>query len=235
MLFSGIQPFTLLDFPGRIACIAFLPGCNFRCGYCYNSDFVLPEKIKCIASSFIPENIFFQFLEKRKKLLDGVVISGGEPTLSAGLESTIRQIREYGFQVKLDTNGSNPKILERLLIENLIDYVAMDIKAPLKRYSQVIASPIDTQNIEKSIQILLKSNIDYEFRSTLIPYLHSPEDIVDMAKMISGAPKYFLQNFKAKDSVLDVKFMKKRSFTHEALIEISKQCQKYVVSCEVRL
>ncbi|PIR76985.1 MAG: anaerobic ribonucleoside-triphosphate reductase activating protein, partial [Candidatus Magasanikbacteria bacterium CG10_big_fil_rev_8_21_14_0_10_38_6] len=138
MVISGVQPFTLLDFPEKTACIIFTAGCNFRCGYCHNPEFVLPEKIQQIKTSFIDEETIYSFLQKRKGLLDGVVISGGEPTMMGDLPAFIRNIKELGFLVKLDTNGNRPLVLQHLLDEGLLDYVAMDVKTSLVNYADLV-------------------------------------------------------------------------------------------------
>jgi len=168
MKIGGLQKLTLIDYPGHLAATVFLIGCNFRCGFCYSSELVLPEKIK--NQPVFPEKDFFSFLKQRKGLLEGVVICGGEPTINNDLPSFIKQIKKLGFLVKLDTNGSNPKMLKSLIDKKLLDYVAMDIKAPKEKYSQIagISGVLKTniiKKVEKSIHILKESGINYEFRT----------------------------------------------------------------------
>ena len=267
MNIGGLQKLTLIDYPGRVACTVFLIGCNFRCGYCYNPELVLPEQIK--NQSIISEKEFFIFLKKRKGLLEGVVICGGEPTTQAnevsaasqgntkcstsihkGLIDFIKKIKKLGYLVKLDTNGSNPEMLKRLINEKLIDYVAMDIKAPLsqEKYEKVTGVKIDINKVKKSIELIKNSGLDYEFRTTVIPTIHTKEDIVQITKEISPAKKYFLQNFRPEKTI-DQKFEKIKPFTQanvvsaasqgktkssssnqEELELIQKECNKYVVT-----
>lgn len=202
MLISGIQPFTMLDYPEKTACIVFTPGCNFRCGYCHNSEFVLPEKIIQLKDSWIPEETFFNFLETRRGLLDGVVISGGEPTLMGDLVLFAKKIRSRGFLVKVDTNGSAPWVVEKLLQENVVDYVAMDIKTSLEQYPTVSGSCVLPSAIKKSVEMIMKSGIAYEFRSTLITQLHDEKTIDAMAQLIAGARVWYLQSFRNGKTLL---------------------------------
>lgn len=196
MKFSAIQRFTLLDYPGKIACIAFTPGCNMRCGFCHNPEFVLPEEVKKLQSSFIDEATLLNFLDHRQGLLDGVVISGGEPTVWADLPDSIRRIKERGFLVKLDTNGNHPAMLERLLSEDLLDYVAMDVKTSLSEYPALVGTNIKPEYIQESIDLLRASHIDYEFRTTLIKEVHTQAVLEDMQRLITGAKQFFLQTFR---------------------------------------
>lgn len=196
MKLSAVQRFTMLDFPGKIACIAFTPGCNMRCGFCHNPEFVLPEKIREIQKSFISEDAFFRFLKRRQGLLEGVVVSGGEPTIWADLPAFLAKIKELGFAVKLDTNGNHPEMLESILKQGLVDYVAMDVKTSLEAYSKLVGPIVKKENIQKSIQLLKASKIPYEFRTTLIKEVHTREILEDMALLISGATQLFLQTFR---------------------------------------
>jgi pyruvate formate lyase activating enzyme len=184
MLLSGIKKSTLLDYPGKVATIVFTMGCNMRCGYCHNSEFVLPEKIQQICHDCISEEVFFRFLKTRTGFLDGVVICGGEPTIHSDLPNFCRKIKEAGFLVKLDTNGSNPDILEWLMKENLLDYVAMDIKYPLEQYRIVSGVEVDTNLFKRSIEIIKSRLPDYEFRTTVIKGIHSEEDMQKIGETI---------------------------------------------------
>lgn len=193
---SGVQPFTQLDFPGRLACIAFLPGCNFRCGYCHNPEFVLTERLVKSADSWIEGEVFLSFLDRRRGLLDGVVISGGEPTLHAGLPDFIREIRDRGFQIKLDTNGSLPEALEPLLRDRLLDYVAMDVKTSLERYPELVSACIRPSAIQRSIALIKELAPDYEFRTTIISELHGAKEISGILDLIRGSKRYALQAYR---------------------------------------
>jgi pyruvate formate lyase activating enzyme len=195
MKIGGLQKVTLIDYPGKIACTVFLSGCNFRCPFCYSRELVLPEEIKNHPE--IESEDFFNFLEEKKGLLEGCVICGGEPTVNGEeLIDFCKKIKDMGFFVKIDTNGSNPEMLETLISKKLIDYVAMDIKAPLveEKYKKATGlENIDIDKIKKSIDLIRTSGIDYEFRTTISPQLHSIEDILQLAKYISGSKRYFLQ------------------------------------------
>lgn len=196
MKLSAIQRFTMLDYSDKVACIAFTPGCNMRCGFCHNPEFVLPEQIKELSSGFINEKTFFNFLNKRRELLEGVVVSGGEPTIWPDLPDFIRKIKERGFLVKLDTNGNHPDVLERLIVEKLVDYVAMDVKTSLSEYSKLVGGSVKPEHIQKSIDILKSSDIPYEFRTTLIKEVHTEIVLRDMAELLTGAESYSLQTFR---------------------------------------
>lgn len=212
MQIVGINTLTLIDFPKHTACIIFTAGCNFRCGFCYNADFVLPEKLQKYQNNLIPEEAFFNFLKTRKGLLDGVVISGGEPTLQPDLIPFMQKIRAQNFLVKLDTNGSNPEVLEKIFAEKLIDFIAMDLKTAPEKYSEIVGVSVDLKQIEKSRDLILQSGIDYEFRTTLIKEIHTPEVLAKMAEFLQGAQKYALQNFEKK-TILNPDFLQYSPFS----------------------
>ncbi|OIP76317.1 MAG: anaerobic ribonucleoside-triphosphate reductase activating protein [Parcubacteria group bacterium CG2_30_36_18] len=231
MEIGGLQKVTLIDYPGRIAATVFLCGCNFKCPWCYSSELVLPEKIK--KQPKISEREFFKYLKDRKKLLDGLVLCGGEPTINKKLPSFIKKIKKMGFLIKLDTNGSDPKILKKLIDEKLIDYVAMDLKGPKERYSEFSGRKVDVKKIQKSIDILKENKVDYEFRSTIVPSLHTKEDVIEMAKWIRGAKRYYLQNFRPEKTI-DPKFEKIKTYSQEYLLEIQKAIAPFFEVCQVR-
>jgi len=228
---GGLKKVTLIDYPGRIAATVFLCGCNFRCPWCYSSELVLPEKIK--KQPRISEKDFFNFLKERKELLEGVVICGGEPTVHKDLPFFLKKIKKLGYLVKIDTNGSNPGMLKKLIDEKLIDYVAMDIKAPKEKYSKAVGAKVDVKKIQKSIDILRKSKVDYEFRSTIIPGVHNKKDIIDMARWIRGGKAYYLQQFRPEKTI-DPKFEKIKPYSQEYLIEIQKAIVPFFDVCQVR-
>ena len=191
MNIKGLQKTTLLDFPEKLACTVFTGGCNFRCPFCHNASLVLnTDSVESIS-----EEEFFKYISKRSGMLDGVCITGGEPMLCSDLEVFIKKIRSYGLLIKLDTNGSFPEKLNHLLDEGLIDYVAMDIKNSGSKYAMTAGVKEFPQNIEKSIDIIMQKAPDYEFRTTVVRELHSPQDIVEIAERIKGAKKYFLQSY----------------------------------------
>jgi len=230
---GGLQKTTLIDYPGRVAATVFLVNCNFRCPFCYSSELVIPEKIK--KQPRIPLKEFFSFLRERAGLLDGVVICGGEPCLNQELPQFIKKIKKLGYLVKLDTNGSNPSLLKKLIEEKLIDYIAMDIKAPLnkKKYSGAIGREIDINLIKESIKLIKDSGIEYEFRTTVVPGIHSKEDIIEIAKQLRPARKYFLQNFRP-EKTNDPKFEKIRPYSKEKMSGMRQSCSKYIKACFLR-
>ena len=192
MIIHGLQKMTLLDYPGKVGCIVFTAGCNFRCPFCHNAPLVTD----CRADARLDEDEVLAYLEKRRGILDGVVISGGEPTLQADLPDFIRRVRALGYAVKLDTNGTHPAMLRALLAEGLLDYVAMDVKnAPEKYAATVGVEPFDLAPIQESMRILSESGVDYEYRTTVTAELHTPDDVAAIAEWCAGAPHYYIQPF----------------------------------------
>ena len=228
---GGLQKTTLIDYPGRVAATIFLVGCNFRCPFCYSPELVLKDKIK--VQPKIPEGDFFRFLQKRKGMLEGVVICGGEPTIHKELPLFLEKIKRLGYLVKLDTNGSNPKMLSSLIKKELVDYVAMDLKAPKKKYNIVAGVEVNLENIEKSIDILREGVVDYEFRTTVVPGILKKEDIIEIARWLSPAKKYYLQNFVPKETI-DIKMQKARPYPPKYLLSIIKEISDLFEICQVR-
>jgi pyruvate formate lyase activating enzyme len=189
---GGLQKFSLADFPGRIAAIVFCRGCNFRCPYCHNPELVDPQRY----ATPISQMEVFQFLSLRKGQLQGVVVTGGEPTVHADLPDFLSGVRDLGFSIKLDTNGSNPPLLRRILQAGLLDYIAMDIKAPLASYERVAGVAVHTSDIEKSIALIIESGIPHEFRTTYLEPLLSPEDVTGIAELVRGCRLFVLQSFR---------------------------------------
>lgn len=221
MIIGGLQKTSLLDFPEKIAAIVFTMGCNFRCGYCHNPELINGEaKIEEV----------FEFLKTRQGKLDGVVITGGEPCLQKDLPEFIKQVKELGFAVKLDTNGSFPEMLEKVLAD--LDYVAMDIKAPLEKYSQIVNVDVDTSKILKSIEILKNCGVDYEFRTTVVKSQLSFEDFEKIGQLIQGAPRYYLQKFVAS-KILDKGLENEKTYSTEEFERIIDILKPYV-KAEVR-
>ncbi len=233
MLIAGIHTLTLLDYPGKIACIIFTAGCNFRCGFCHNPQFVLPEEIqKYQASGLIPEEKIFSFLESRRGLLDGVVISGGEPTIHPNLPKFLKRIKNLGFLVKLDTNGTNPDSLNNIINSKNVDYIAMDIKSSLKKYSQIVECEIDKEAIKKSRNLIMSSGIDYEFRTTVLSEFHDESEIEEIAKFCKDAKKFTIQNFR-NQKVLNPEYQNYHGFTKEELNQLKTISEKYVSKAEI--
>lgn len=231
MLISWIQKTTLLDYPGKVATLLFTAWCNLRCKYCHNSEFVLPEKIKFI-QDFIPEEIFFNFLKTKIWLLDGVVICWGEPTLQKNLKEFCKKIKNMWFLVKIDTNGQNPKTLQELLSEKLLDYIAMDIKWDYENLEDLIWK-YDKQKYLESIEIIKNSSIDYEFRTTLIKNYHKQENFEKVVLQITWAKKYFLQNYRPGNT-LEKEFYWE-SFTSNELLDFKNIAVKYIKDTKIRI
>ena len=229
---KGFQETTLLDWEGKIASIIFLGGCNFRCGFCHSRGLVLsPEKLDSV--SFDDIDIF---LRSKTGWIDGVVITGGEPTLyKSELINLIRAVKDRGFSVKLDTNGTNPKLLEKLLDNALIDYIAMDVKAPFEResYREITGVDTDIKSIIMSKDIVIGSKIDYEFRTTIVPDAVSVCSIEEIAKSLVPAKRYRLQQFQPKDT-LDMAFLDKKPCAEEDLVCMVHAAKKYIPDTKFR-
>ncbi len=233
MQIAAIQKLTLLDFPGKTACTVFTPGCNFRCGYCHNPELVEPEKIKEITKNLILEETFFNFLDERRGLLDGVCVTGGEPALQKDLPEFLKKIRKRGFLVKLDTNGSNPEVLEKLFRQGLLDYVAMDVKASPQKYEEVVGMDA-AKKVETAKKLIMQSGVDYEFRTTMVKELINKEEWKKILEFVRGAEKFFLQNFEGKQGCLDKKFNNYHGFSKQELEEMCEEAKDYVRECGVR-
>lgn len=200
MVIQGLQKLTLLDFPGHTACTVFTAGCNFRCPFCHNASLVTHID----ADPVCTEEEFFSFLSKRQGLLDGVAVTGGEPLLQKDIVPFLKKIRDLGFAVKLDTNGSRPDVLKEIVNTGLVDYVAMDIKNTKEKYP--LTAGVDGKlldAVEESIDFLLENHVDYEFRTTLVKNFHTKEDIVCMSHRLQGAKRWFLQSFKDSGDLID--------------------------------
>ncbi|MEA3323125.1 MAG: anaerobic ribonucleoside-triphosphate reductase activating protein [Patescibacteria group bacterium] len=218
MLISGVQKFTMLDYPEKVAAIIFTPGCNMRCRFCHNKEFVLPTEIKKLQPSFISEKAVLNFLKSRQNKLDGVVISGGEPTVQPDLRQFIQKVRKMDFLVKLDTNGNLPNTIKELVNDELVDYVAMDVKTTLEEYPNLVGDLINTKNIKESIDFLKQGSVPYEFRTTVIDGIHTDAVIKEMAKLMHGADKLYLQKFRP-ETTLDPEFENKKPISDDKMQE----------------
>ncbi|MCX6803853.1 MAG: anaerobic ribonucleoside-triphosphate reductase activating protein [Candidatus Diapherotrites archaeon] len=225
MFIGALQKTTLVDFPNKVACIVFLVNCNFKCKFCYNRELTSHKFFKKSKRELIDEKDFFNFIESKKKMLDGVVITGGEPTLSPGLTSFLRKIKSLGFAIKLDTNGTNPGILKKLFAERLVDYVAMDFKAPFEKYPKITQSEISSEKILGSIDLIKTSGVAHEFRTTLYPLL-TINDLLEMAKVLKGE-KWFLQNFQPENA-LEVKSRRLKPMKVSQIKEFIKEVKPLV-------
>lgn len=230
MIIGGFQRFSLIDYPGKICAIIFTQGCNFRCPYCHNPELVNPK----LFQEPIDEDDIFRFLEMRKGKLDAVEITGGEPTLQPDLIEFMRKIKAMGFLIKLDTNGTNPEVVEKIIKNKLVDYIAMDVKAPLEKYEKVVRAKVDKQKIKEAISLIMNSHIDYEFRTTIIKNILTKEDIIDIAKTIKGSKLYVLQKF-IHSKILDPSLAKRaKTFSDAELETIRSEAEKYVKECVIR-
>ena len=192
MIFHGFQKMTMLDFPGYVACTVFTPGCNFRCPFCHNSLLVT----KMNDNEVYTEDDILSYLKKRQGVIDGICISGGEPLMHDDIFDFVRKVKELGFLVKIDTNGSFPEKLQKLIDSGNIDYVAMDIKNSPEKYAETVAVPdFDFEPVRKSVQLLIEGKVKYEFRTTVVKEFHTPQDMVFTGELIKGADRYFLQHF----------------------------------------
>jgi pyruvate formate lyase activating enzyme len=230
MEFGGWQKCSLIDFPGKISAVLFTRGCTFRCLFCHNPSLVLPDSF---SSASVSEDEVFAFLEQRRGKLDGVVISGGEPTIHASLPQFIRTVRQMGFSVKLDTNGSRPAVVEQLLAEGLVDYWAMDRKASLARYSPLAGVPIDPAAIIRTSQLVMDATDAYEFRTTVIREFHPAEEVVQIAKELQGARRLILQRFKP-EVTLDPALQKATAYTDEEMESLCQSVRPYITNCSWR-
>ncbi|MFA5753766.1 MAG: anaerobic ribonucleoside-triphosphate reductase activating protein [Patescibacteria group bacterium] len=241
MIIGGLEKLTLLDYPDHLAAIIFTQGCNFRCHFCYNPMLVLPRegadekniKKEKGFSPISPKDLFL-FLESRRNRLDGVVITGGEPTLHADLPVFIKKIKALGYLVKLDSNGTNPEMLKALIKDRLIDYIAMDLKAPPDKYELTTNVPVNCNNLAKSVKIIKSSGLPYEFRTTVVPGLLHKEDFKVMGEFIKGASKWYLQNFKSDTDLVNKHYQTKKAYTNKEMSEFAAIGRQYVDLCEVR-
>jgi len=229
MKIGGIHTCSLIDYPGKICTILFAQGCNFRCPYCHNPQLVAPE----LFTDPLQQERIFDFLHRRRGKLDAVTISGGEPTLQPGLVSFIRRIKELAFAVKLDTNGSRPAVLRELIENELLDFIAMDLKAPLARYAEVVGTPVAAEAIRESVQLIMKSGAEYEFRTTWVPGLLGPDDLDDMMREVHGAARYVIQRF-VPERTLDPRFRCPAPASSPSPEGLAALAAPHVAACLVR-
>ena len=228
MKIQGLQKTTLLDFPEKVACTVFTPGCNFRCPFCHNASLVvdIPKEAE------ITEEKFFEFLKKRQGILDGVCVTGGEPLLQPDIEDFIRKIKGFGYAVKLDTNGSFPKKLKNLVEKGLVDYVAMDIKNCLEEYGVTAGVPnLDIASIIESVAYLKEGHVPFEFRTTVVKGYHTRESFEKIGEWLLGTEKYFLQNFVDSGDLIG---KNTRGCSEEEMKEFLEVVQRYVPEAKLR-
>ena len=229
MKIGHIQKTSLIEYPGKISAIIFTLGCNFACPYCHNPELVDPKRF----IQPLDEDEVIAFLKKRAGQLDAVVITGGEPMIHADLNEFMQKIKEMGYLIKLDTNGTSPDMLHRAIEEGLVDYIAMDIKAPLERYEMITRTPVNTEAIKSSIDLIMNAGLPYEFRTTLVRSLLNPEDILTIGRMIKGSGTYILQHF-VPSKHLDKDFIHESSFTQEEVADMKRQLDTLVKTCIIR-
>lgn len=227
MLIKGFQKLTLLDYPGKTACTVFTGGCNYRCPFCHNAGLVTK-----LDTEIIPESEVLGHLKKRQGILDGVAISGGEPLLQGDIEEFLQKIKELGYSIKLDTNGSFPDKLKSIIDRGLCDYIAMDIKNSKERYNETIGiNKFDISLMEKSVEILMNSDVDFEFRTTVTKNFHTIEDIEKIGEWIKGVEKYYLQNFVDSGNLIDFNV---EGVSKTEMYEMLETVKKYVPTAEIR-
>lgn len=230
MKVTGIQKLTLLDYPGVVACTVFTAGCNFRCPFCHNAMLVLPEQIddECLTDDEV-----FGFLKKRRGVLDGVAVTGGEPLLHADMPEFLARVKELGYKIKLDTNGSNPELLSEIVKNKLVDRVAMDIKNAPAEYARTIGlKSFDIAPVERSKEMLLRGDIDYEFRTTVVKGIHTKESLIGAAKWIKGAREYYLQQFKDSGNLILPDGLS--AYDEKQMHALADAVRDYVPTVEVR-
>ncbi|HOL21779.1 MAG TPA: anaerobic ribonucleoside-triphosphate reductase activating protein [bacterium] len=229
MKIGALQKTSLIEFPGRLSCIVFIQGCNFRCPYCHNPELVLPEKYLPLLST----SEVIGFLEMRKKYLDGVVITGGEPCADSDLLPFVRELKGMGYAIKIDTNGSFPEVIGKMLTEGMLDYIAMDVKGPAEKYEMLAGVRVDMKKIEETISLIKNSSIGYEFRTTVVKEMLSINDFEGIGRLIQGAKLYYLQHFKPSKAV-DPATLSYHTYSDKEFEEIKKIMLKYVERCEIR-
>ncbi len=230
LVFKGVQKTTLIDFPGEVACTVFLPKCNFRCPFCHNAQLVLNKE----TGVSISEAAFFDFLRERKNFLDGICITGGEPLLYDELLPFCKRLKEQGFLVKLDTNGSRPGLLQKMLKEKVIDYIAMDIKGSKHSYSRAAGVAVDLDRIQQSIDLVRESGVQYEFRMTVVPLLHKKQDLLSVGKWLLGSKQFFLQQFNSTGPLLDKKFEGSKTYSAKQLQQFAAALKPFFEQVNVR-
>ena len=209
MRLGGLQKLSLIDYPGKLAAVVFTQGCNFRCRYCHNPGLVVPEEY-CPA---VPEEKVMAFLRTHQEYLEGVVVTGGEPTAQEGLISFLDKFKRLGYLVKLDTNGSRPEVLKQLLSLRLVNYVAMDVKATLSRYDEVTNARGSSVKIEESIRAIIESEVPHEFRTTAVKAFHSVEDLLEISSLVAGARQYNLQRARLDGKILDKSLLAREQYS----------------------
>jgi pyruvate formate lyase activating enzyme len=226
---KGFERVSLIDYPGKMASIIFLPDCNFRCPFCQNPDLIeRPGKVPTVS-----EGVVLDYLKGKKVWIDGVVVTGGEPTLHKGVAEFLKKVKGIGLLVKLDTNGTNPEMLEELVKEKLLDYIAMDIKAPPDRYGEVSRVRVNIEDIRRSVGIIRESGLDYEFRTTVPKSVIKKKDIEKIGEWLKGSRAFYIQQFRP-DITLDKSFKKEEQYTGEELEGLAEAVRPFFEKVGIR-
>lgn len=234
MEIKGFIDISLVDWDGKVSSVIFLPGCNMRCPFCYNTTLVLrPQKMPTVSFEEIED-----YLRRNRSWIDGLVITGGEPTIHQDLPNLCEEVKRLGFKVKVDTNGTHPSMIRELIQKRLVDYVAMDIKAPLnqERYSKACGTNAKNllEKIEETIDILLRGDVEYEFRTTVVPTLHKKKDVEEICYRIRGCRKYAIQNYKTNVETIDPKFKNLKPFSERKMKAFLKTAKKFIPNATLR-
>lgn len=231
MVIGGFVKFSLIDYPGKTCAVIFTQGCNFRCRYCHNPELCGPGNVK----KTISLSDVYNFLSHRLGKLDAVTITGGEPTLHSDLIDVIKIIKDMEFLIKLDSNGSKPEVIEKIIKERLVDYFAMDVKSPLEDYKRIIGWNIAPELLKRSIDLIINSGIEHEFRTTVVKSLTALDDLYKIAQTVKGAENYFLQKFYPSGKIIDPTLMADSSYTDEELCGLTRKFKNLVKNCDVRI
>lgn len=237
MLIGGFQKINSVDYPGKIACSVYVVGSNFRCPFCTTPQFVVPEEFK--HHLLVPKEELFDFLSKNKKWLQGVCLKGGEPTLYEELPQFCQTIKEIGYPIKLDTNGSNPLILKKLVIKGLVDYISLEINAPKEKYEKFTGFEDSPHNyllskIEETITFLKRGDVEYEFKTVLAPRVVTKEDVLKIVQWIKPAKKYVLENFNPEQRTVDPFFQKVAPYSKDFIFSLKELALPFFDAVEVR-
>jgi pyruvate formate lyase activating enzyme len=226
---KGFQKTSLIDYPGKMCSVVFLADCNFRCPFCQNPDLILnPGRIPTIKQAEI-----FEYLEAKRKWVDGVCVTGGEPTLHKDLPDFCAEVKKRGFLVKLDTNGTNPAMVRNMIKRDLVDFIAMDIKGPIEAYDSVAGVDVNKSDVRKTVEFIRSSGLDYEFRSTILPRLHKAADLKAIGEWLRGSKRYALQQFRPL-ATLDKSYEKEPSYSEDEMKRFGEMLKPYFGSVEVR-
>jgi len=228
MKIGGLQKTSLLDYPDTLSAIIWTAGCNFRCPFCYNKNLVFGK------TEIIPEETILSFIEKRRDLLEGLSISGGEPLLQEDIVDFIEKVKKFNYLIKIDTNGAFPEKLKELIDKKLVDYVSMDVKAPKEKYPQLAGVKIDISKIKQSVDLIKNEAPDYEFKTTIVPGLLDKKDIVEIAKWLEGSKQFYLQQFKSDSPLLSSKLNDIVPYSEEKLSEMLYEIKPFFKNCNLR-